>query len=76
MSWLLAAPWILALLLLVSRYLIRGPRLRSVLATAYSPIEVIVVDDRSTDGTAEIVVACIMIRSAWRGRRYGSTTET
>jgi chlorobactene glucosyltransferase len=28
---------------------------RSVLATAYSPIEVIVVDDRSTDGTAEII---------------------
>lgn len=28
---------------------------RSILATAYNPIEVIVVDDRSTDGTAEIV---------------------
>ena len=84
MSWLLAGPWILVLLLIVSRWFIHGARLRdyapltsgplvsviiparnearniercvrAVLATMYSPIEVIVVDDRSTDGTAAIV---------------------
>lgn len=84
MSWLLAAPWILVLLLIGYRYATRRPRLeqyepvlsgplvsviiparnearniercvRSVLATRYTPIEVIVVDDRSSDGTAELV---------------------
>src|SRR6266568_4664073 len=84
MSWLLAAPWMLVLLLIASRYVVPRTRLRdykplwsgplvsviiparnearniercvrSVLATKYAPIEVIVVDDRSTDGTAGIV---------------------
>src|ERR1044072_3746286 len=86
MTWVLAAPWLLVLLVVLFRYATRRPRLRdyeplttgplvsviiparnearniercvrSVLATDYSPIEVIVVDDRSTDGTAEIVEA-------------------
>jgi chlorobactene glucosyltransferase len=84
MSWLLAAPWIVVLLVIIYRYATRRPRLRDyeplcsgplvsvivparnearniercvrlVLATQYTPIEVIVVDDRSTDGTAELV---------------------
>src|ERR1043165_2619444 len=84
MTWVLAAPWLLVLLVVLFRYATRRPRLRdyeplttgplvsviiparnearnlelcvrSVLATHSSPIEVIVVDDRSTDGTAEIV---------------------
>jgi chlorobactene glucosyltransferase len=84
MSWLLAAPWILLLLLILYRSATRRPRLRdydarltgplvsiiiparnearniercisSVLATQYSPIEIIVVDDRSTDDTAALV---------------------
>src|ERR1043166_1445419 len=84
MTWVLAAPWLLVLLVVLFRYATRRPRLRdyeplttgplasvliparkearntercvrSVLATDDSPIAVIVVDDRSTDGTAEIV---------------------
>jgi chlorobactene glucosyltransferase len=86
MSWLLAAPWVLVLLLTLYRCASRRPRLRdyepartgplvsviiparnearniercvsSVLATTYAPIEVIVVDDRSTDDTAALVEA-------------------
>jgi chlorobactene glucosyltransferase len=82
-SWLLAAPWILVLLVVVRRHAVRSPRLwqfgprpsgpllsviiparnealniercvRSILAAAYHPLEVIVVDDRSSDGTAGI----------------------
>lgn len=40
---------------------------RSVLATTYEPLEVIVVDDRSTDGTAEIV-GRLADAAATRGR--------
>jgi len=109
MTWLLAAPWILALLLILARYFIHGPRLRdyepltsgplvsviiparnearniercvrSILATTYAPIEVIVVDDRSTDGTAEIIEPAIgngvrLVRGAelpagWFGKQW------
>jgi chlorobactene glucosyltransferase len=84
MAWLLAAPWILALVVVMLRYAARGPFLRgyaprpegpalsvviparneavnieacirAVLATAYRPLEVVVVDDCSTDATPEIV---------------------
>jgi chlorobactene glucosyltransferase len=83
-TWLLAAPWIVVLVVVARRYASRSPLLagyaprpegpllsviiparneavniatcvRSVLAAAYAPCEVIVVDDCSTDATADIV---------------------
>ena len=83
-AWLVAAPWILVFLIVVRRYAVRSPLLRSyaprssgpllsviiparnealniercvrsILAAAYAPLEVIVVDDNSADDTGDIV---------------------
>jgi len=105
-DWLLASPWIVALVIILYRYATRRPQLRdyapaasgplvsviiparnearniercvrSMLATTYPAIEIIVVDDRSTDGTGDLaehlgvrVVRGAELPAGWFGKQW------